>query len=164
MKKILMFAVVAVGAVALTASALAGPGGTNRPFKGTGSGETTVTATGNPAVFRSASAGTIIATHLGKGTYTITATQTWTTCAVVAGTFTFVAANGATVFATVAGTTCEIAPFDNTSYESDLALTITGGTDRFTGATGHFDIDGTSTGPAGGPFDDAWTATGTISY
>jgi hypothetical protein len=166
MKKISLFAVVTVGALMLATSVQAGPGGTNRPFKGTGLGETSVDVSSGGPVFTSATNGTIIATHLGKGTYTIAATQDWSTypCAVVAGSFVFVAANGATMSASVDGTTCELAPFDNTSYGSALDLTIIGGTGRFAGATGTLEITGSSTGPEGGPFNDVMSATGKISY
>lgn len=169
MKRALLFAVVSLSAAAIAAPALAGPGGTARPFKGNAAGQTTVT--GGPLVFASSSAGTMISTHLGKGSYSITATQDWTTavffthpCAVVAGTFTLTAANGATVTGTVSGETCELAPFVNTSYASSLTATINGGTGRFAGASGTLTVNGLSTGPVGGPFNDTSTWTGTISY
>jgi hypothetical protein len=156
-------------------SALAGPNGTNRPFSATGSGTTAIVSNPSPGVFGSSSAGTLNATHLGKSTYTISATQTWgpdlgdvcagsAIVAAVSGTTTFSAANGVKVYGSVSGRTCELAPFNDTTYGSLLNVTITGRTGRFAGATGTLTTTGTSAGPAGGPFADSFSTTGTISY
>ena len=174
MRKPIMIAVAVLAVMVLTAgSVLAGAKGTDRPFKGSGSGTTAVTVVASD--FTSTSSGKVNSTHLGNGTYTIAATQTWgpdtsNLCAgssIIAsdtGTAILTAANGATVTGFVAGTTCELAPFDNTTYGTTLTLTITGGTGRFLGATGSIAVRGTSTGPVGGPFGDTITMTGTISY
>jgi hypothetical protein len=161
-----------VGIMALVAgSAFAGTKGTDRPFKGDGSGTTAVS--GGPSTFTSVTVGTVNSTHLGKGAYAVNATQNWglsANCAgspvqaVDTGSMTLTAANGATVTGTISGTTCELAPFNNTTYGTTLTMTVTGGTGRFDGATGSIVISGLSTGPAGGPFSDVSTMTGTISY
>jgi hypothetical protein len=177
MRKMIMTAVAVLAmTVLVTGSALAASKGTNRPFSGTGAGATTVS--GGPSSFSSTSAGNAISTHLGNGTYTISATQTWgldaldqcagsSIIATDAGSATFTAANGSTVTGTVAGITCELAPFNDTTYATTLTLTVSPSlsTGRFFGATGSIVISGTSTATATpGSFNDTSTMTGTISY
>jgi hypothetical protein len=163
-----------------TSAVLGAKGGTDRPIKGHTSGETTVTATGNPAIFTSASEGTNQASHLGKGSYTIAATQAWqgetadecgpgtAIFAVVTGTVEFTAANGAILAADIGpdSIACEADPFNNTQYDSFLNLVVDGAdsTGRFAGASGSITLEGHSSGPAGGPFSDVASYTGTISY
>lgn len=167
MRRLLLVGAAALTVALATGPALAGPGGSDRPFKGTAAGTTTLVGFTPPSTFSSSSTGTMIATHLGLGTYTISATQTWSGgCAAVAGTFTFVAANGATLTGTLSGTTCEQAPFDDTTYGSALTATITGGTGRLAGATGTLAVTGTSTRPNGltPVLSDVSTLVGTITY
>ena len=174
MRRTIMITVALLAVMALaTGSALAGAKGTDRPFKGSGNGTTTVTGPG--PTFNSASSGNVNSTHLGNGTYSITATQAWgpdtgdlcvgsSIIASDAGSATLTAANGATVTGAVSGTTCELTPFDNTTYATTLVLTVTAGTGRFVGATGSIVISGTSTATGPGTFSDVTTMSGTISY
>lgn len=162
--------------VLATGSTLAGPKGTDRPFKGTWAGTTTVTAAGTQgadiATYTSASTGSLNATNFGTGTYSLAATQHWAFGSGCAGSPVFAADNGTltltsakgTVSGPVTGFTCELAPFDNTTYGTNLTMTISGGTGRYATATGTIVITSTSTGPAGGPFNDSATMTGMISY
>ena len=157
--------------VLATGSTLAAPKGTDRPFKGSWVGTTTVSGTAPD--FTSASTGSLNATNFGTGTYSLTATQHWSSGSGCAGSPVFAADTGTvmltsakgTVSGPVTGFTCELAPFDNTAYGTNLTMTITGGTGRYAGATGSIAIKSTSTGPTGGPtFNDSATMTGTISY
>ncbi|WP_018614801.1 hypothetical protein [Segetibacter koreensis] len=56
----------------------------------------------------------------------------------ITGTVTITASNGEQIFATHTGLAEEL---DNNMLKVHFDNTITGGTGRFTGATGHFDID-----------------------
>jgi hypothetical protein len=161
-----------------TSAVLGAKGGTDRPIKGHTSGETTVA--GAIPDFTSASEGTNQASHLGKGSYTIAATQAWqgetadecgpgtAIFAVVTGTVEFTAANGAILAADIGpgSIACEAGSFNDTEYDSFLNLVVDGAdsTGRFAGASGSMTLEGHSSGPAGGPFSDVASYTGTISY
>jgi hypothetical protein len=122
--------------VVAPAAAVAKPGGTDRPVKGSTAGTTTVDiATG---VGTSQGTGTV--SHLGKTTFTLNlrATPTGPTTVAVSGTGTLVAANGDQVFVTVTGiaTVPSLVPAVGQRLETTLVSTITGGTGRFSDASG----------------------------
>ena len=144
-------------------AALADTGGTNRPFKGTVSG---------PRLF-DLSTGSFVAdltgteSHLGRVTYDITGTVivTGLNSFTVSGTGGVTAANGDQLFTAFSGSgTIDAA--GGTAGQS--AITVTGGTGRFAGASGE-QTDRFSAPPGSlngttltGPITDSFT--GTISY
>jgi hypothetical protein len=159
-----------IGSVALAAK------DGKRPFKANGTGTTEVSSTGNPLVFDSESWGTLNASHLGKTASYIDAQQDWTRsypdyfadpCAdVVNGWMELTAANGDKLWGDLSGEVCEDAPYDNTSYTSDLEWDVTGGTGRFATADGVVDVTGHSTrdGLSDPTLDDTASMSGWISY
>jgi hypothetical protein len=117
------------------AVAVAKPGGTDRPVKGSTSG----TSTADLATGAAASQGTAHVSHFGKATYTLNATFSISgTTLTNEGTATLVAANGDQVFATFTGTATVASPVPavGATGEGTLVFTITGGTGRFSNATG----------------------------
>lgn len=89
-----------------------------------------------PSAFLDGS-GTGNGTHLGKFSYLFPHTVNFST-GTATGTYTFTAANGDKVFAEFTGQSTPLEPgFVNVV---ELA-TITGGTGRFAGATGHFTVE-----------------------
>ena len=158
--------------VALAGSAGAATKGSNRPMKASTSGTSTSDATGAPIVV-SASSGTGQVSHLGSSAYQLNTTQDWSgydmttfPCGVIqpGSTMSFTAANGHMVSGTVSGTVCEQFPPAMTSYVSTLTVTITGGTGRFTGATGTLTGSGVSTATGPGTFADTGSFAGSITY
>jgi hypothetical protein len=93
------------------------------PIPNTQFASVTVEATGN-------------ATQLGRFTYTALITVN-TATGMGNGTFVFTAANGDTVFGTISGQAAFTPP---NIFRIAETATITGGTGRFAGATGGFDI------------------------
>ena len=122
--------------------ALAKPGGTDRPWKSSGTGTSVLnvaTGTGTSEIAGHAA-------HLGKvttGTVTLTPTADPNTFTIT-GTGTFVAANGDRLFTTTAGTTTTTGPQVGATAELTFVNTITGGTGRFSDASGSFTTTGTS--------------------
>jgi hypothetical protein len=126
------------GALGLVASpATAAPGGAERPATGFGSGTITYTF-GTPPI-HATEEGTAYLSHLGKSTYSLTNTITFTsaTAFTVAGAETIVAANGDMLFATFTGNGELDGPFGvGQTSETTAVVTITGGTGRFANASG----------------------------
>jgi hypothetical protein len=157
-------AFVVAATVALGPVASAQPGGTNRPWHGSGSGTGTFNTDTEDFVLD----GTTIATHLGKSTiHTVGSTLNGGTSV---GTIT--AANGDQLFITQDGPATDlpssVCPPD-LPFASQQSQTFIGGTGRFAGATGNlvvtvcarFDVDG------GGPnviLTVTTTSVGTITY
>ena len=151
--------VVMVGLLVILVSAttvLAAPKGTDRPFKGKAEGTSAVPVDAAScsalACFETESDGTFHGSHLGKGTYAASGTQTWVldinskcpgspVIGLVFGTLTFTAANGdlLNADATSASYVCETGPpFDDLTYASTIYYVIDGGDGRFANATGEF--------------------------
>jgi hypothetical protein len=126
-------------AVVAPAAAVAERGGTNRPWKGSGSGTTTFDVTpggGLPAT----SEGTARLSHLGASTYSSSYNITLAPLGptfTLAGTHTVVAANGDTLFGTFTGAGQVLGVFGVGQPSEAVALwTLAGGTGRFAGASG----------------------------
>ena len=122
--------------------------GTDRPWKGSGLVTGTITP-GSPVTV--STVGTVTVTHLGRSAYSNVVTCI-PDCANGTTAVTIVAANGDTVFGTgkiTAGAT---------------RVTIDGGTGRFAGATGYYDVAGTATFTGMFTFVLPFTQTGIISY
>lgn len=119
------------------AAAAAKAGGTERPWKGSGSGTSTFSVATTP--FPATGEGTARLSHLGKSTfssnYTITLTGPSTFS--VGGTQTIVAANGDMLFMTFTGTGVATGAFGvGQTSETTVVYTVTGGTGRFADASG----------------------------
>src|ERR687892_135935 len=147
---LLALAIVAPGA------AVAKRGGTDRPWKGKGSGTTTLSIATTP--FPGSTTGTARLSHLGKTSYsstfgvTLTGPNTFT----IAGTQTFVAANGDMLFLSFTGMGTFTGPFaPGQTTETTANYTVTGGTGRFD------DASGTLTGTVLGEVASVVGATGT---
>lgn len=126
---------VVLAALALPMQALAGA---QVPYKGSDSGGFTVPGTCAPGVFQIDINGTGTATHVG--TYTYHAAECFDPVAsTVAGEFTVTAANGDTLFGTYSG------PCAGDSCAESAV--VDGGTGRFEGAQGQFDVTVVVTGP-----------------
>jgi hypothetical protein len=114
-----------------TGTAHAAPGGTDRPWHIRGSG----TATVAPPF----TSGTFHGTHTGGGTFdgTFVVSAVPVDCDVgsvpSSGTNILTAANGDKINQTTSGTVCQSGP---TTFHTTATYTITGGTGRFTTATG----------------------------
>jgi len=147
----LFLAVIAVAAVSLTsiaASAVAA----ETPFKGTVNADETVVP--SPPTASLTRDGTGTATYLGRYTEHIVMTINLPTLAST-GTATFTAANGDTLTATVIGQATRTGP---TTLSIVEVYTITGGTGRFSDATGNFTLHSTvdqTTGLSSGTFSGA---------
>ena len=130
-------------------AAVAKKGGTDRPLKGKTSGTTTL----DIATGAGTSQGTGTFSHLGKSTYTLNSTSvpTGPTTFAVTGTGTVVAANGDQVFATFTGTATvpSLVPAVGDIGQTTLVFTITGGTGRFSDASGTATATVTSGGRLG---------------
>lgn len=129
--------------VAVPGSAVAAKGGTDRPVKGSSVGASTL----DIATGVGASEGTAIFSHLGKTTYTLdyTFTITGPTTVELNGSGTLVAANGDQVFLTFTGTAAPPTPVPAVGQTVPFTTvgTITGGTGRFSDASGTTTINGT---------------------
>ena len=142
--------IIVVGALATIAvPAHAAKGGTDRPWEGSGSVTGTITL-GSPITV--SSVGTVNVTHLGRSAYSNVVTCSATGCANATTAVTIVAANGDTVFGSGVVT------------NGATRVTITGGTGRFAGASGYYDVAGTTvfTGPL--TFTLTFTQRGNVSY
>jgi hypothetical protein len=136
LRKLLVLTSVLALFVVAPAAAVAKPGGTDRPVKGSTAGTTTVDiATG---VGTSQGTGTV--SHLGKTTFTLnfTVLPTGPTTVTNSGTGTLVAANGDQVFVTFtgSGTVPSLIPTVGQNIDATLVSTIVGGTGRFSDASG----------------------------
>lgn len=160
---LLALAVVAPGA------AVAKRGGTDRPWKGKGSGTTTLNVATTP--FPGSTDGTARFSHLGKTSYSsnFAVTLTGPNSFTIAGTQTVVAANGDMLFLSFTGTGTFVGAFaPGQTTETNLSYTVIGGTGRFDDATGTLTgtvlgevtsvVGATGTGP------HTFTAKGTLSY
>jgi hypothetical protein len=148
----LFFAVVAATAVSL-ASIAASAVAAETPFKGTVNADETVVP--SPPTASLTRDGTGTATYLGRYTEHIVMTINLPTLSST-GTSTFTAANGDTLTATVLG---QATPTTTPGVLSIVEIyTITGGTGRFSGATGTFTLHSTvnqATGVSSGTFSGA---------
>jgi hypothetical protein len=164
MRKAIMIAglVLALGVLA-PATALGNAGGTDRPIKGNGSG-TTVVDLGTLA-FVTDGTGTV--SHLGQTTVHIDGvlTPTGPSTFTVAGPLTLTAANGDQLFGDFSGSGTNVASGGSTGT---TATTITGGTGRFTGASGSasgpFTQTPISMSATTATFATTFSLSGTISY
>jgi hypothetical protein len=148
--RVVVCILIVVGALATIAvPAHAAKDGTDRPWKGSGSVTGTFTL-GSPITV--VSVGTVNVTHLGRSAYSNVVTCSATGCANATTVVTIVAANGDTVFGSGVVT------------NGATRVTITGGTGRFAGASGYYDVAGTTvfTGPL--TFTLTFTQSGTVSY
>ena len=142
--------VIVAGALAtIAAPANAAAGGTDRPWKGVGSVNGTVIL-GSP--IRVSAVGTVTVTHLGRSAYSNMVVCSPTGCANGTTSVTIVAANGDTVFGRGVIT------------NGATRVTITGGTGRFAGASGYYNVAGTAVFDSGLTFTLAFTQTGAVSY
>ena len=175
MKRSLMMAaaLTAVLVLALAAPVTAKKGGTDRPIKGDVTGTSEVSGAAPTFAVDSHGMGQI--SHLGRTHSDMTTSQTWgadgadlcpgsSIVADVTGNVTFTAANGDELDAVVGGYVCETAPFNDTAYAANLALTFAGGTGRFADASGSASLVGTSVWDTGAMFLDSGTLNGAISY
>lgn len=164
MRKAIMIAglVLALGVLA-PATALGKAGGTDRPIQGNGSG-TTVVDLGTLA-FVTDGTGTV--SHLGQTTVHIDGvlTPTGPSTFTVAGPLTLTAANGDQLFGDFIGSGENVASGGSTG---STATTITGGTGRFTGASGSVSGPFTQTpismSATTATFATTFSLSGTISY
>jgi hypothetical protein len=127
------------------------------PFKGNLAGMATVTPLGGPFVAVELGA-TGTATHLGKFKLEAPHIVDQSTLTAI-GTFTLTAANGNTLTADLAGTARMVEP-PNVIAITETA-TVTGGTGRFTGATGSIHVErvfNRATGVTTGSLD-GWIST-----
>ena len=121
----------------MPAAAVARTGGTDRPIEGSGSATSTFDFGSFP--IPATDVGTAHFSHLGKSTYTLHYVVTFSsaTAFTVVGTATTVAANGDMLFSTLTGTGTLGGVFGvGQTTQTAVAQTITGGTGRFTDATG----------------------------
>jgi hypothetical protein len=131
--RLILLASLVLAIAALSPSAaLAAANGTARPLTGTGTGTTTL----NLVTGAATADFTGHLSHLGAetGHDDLTVTVTSASTFVYTGTETFVAANGDKLFSTVMGSGT-VTP---TAIESTDTDTITGGTGRFSGASGTY--------------------------
>jgi hypothetical protein len=138
MRRMLVLMSLLVLAVVAPGAALAKKGGTDRPWKGNGSGTTTFSIATLPS-FPASSEGTARLSHLGKtshsSTFTITLTGAGTFT--VTGTQTLVAANGDTLTLSFTGSGTLTGAFGpGQTSETMVTWTVTGGTGRFDDASG----------------------------
>jgi hypothetical protein len=158
-------ALVVLGLFSTAGIAHAAPGGTDRPFKASGSGPITV----SPPQF----SGTFHGTHTGGGTYSGTFVSGFPPpCGVgsapITDFLTLTAANGDTINQTWSGTVCQSGGAfpANPTFHSIQAYTVTGGTGRFSTATGTGSVIGDADFPNGvfNPGTFSFTENGTISF
>ena len=162
MRKAIMIAglVLALGVLA-PATALGKAGGTDRPIQGSGSGTTVLEI----ATLAFVTDGTGTVSHLGQttvhidGVLTPTSPNTFT----LAGSLTLTAANGDQLFGDFSGSGTGFGGSTGTTV-----TTITGGTGRFTGASGSVSGPFTQTpismSATTATFATTFSLSGTISY
>ncbi len=166
MRKAIMIAalVLALGVLA-PATALGKAGGTDRPIKGNGSGTTVVVLGVPPLNFVTDGTGTV--SHMGKSTVHIDGvlTPSGPNSFDIAGLLTLTAANGDQLFGDFSGSGTNVVSGGSTGT---TATTITGGTGRFTGASGSvsgpFTQTPISTSATTATFATTFSLSGTISY
>lgn len=145
----MVVALVAAFSVSLLAE-VGGAGAAQTPFKGTVHAvETVVVVPPTASLTRD---GTGTSTYLGNYTEHVVLTLDLPTMSST-GAATFTAANGDTVTCTVVG---QATPTGATTFSIVEVYTITGGTGRFTGATGTFTLQSTvddATGVSSGTFN-----------
>lgn len=150
-----------VSIICLVGSAGAAAGQT-RPFKGRINGQFVATATANPILFNSVATAQGNATHVGRFTKVTSDTFNLAT-GEVTGIFTMTTANGDLLTGEYSGFVVSAA----TTFSWLLNATITGGTGRFTNATGQFVFEAQGEYYfASGNLQGTYTETfnGTISY
>jgi hypothetical protein len=128
------------------------------PFRGVWAGQTDSATPVGPNVVLVVSSGSGQATHLGRFTM-VSPHFTFLDTLEVAGQQFFTAANGDTLTAVFSG---QFVPNADGNLEATLPALITGGTGRFSGATGSFDFHIIAR-PAAFGFDSTATFTGTIT-
>jgi hypothetical protein len=161
MKK-LWLGLLVLGLFSTLGTAHAASGGTNRPWRISGSGTVTVA----PPEF----SGTFHGTHTGGGTVdgTFVVAGFPPPCNLgsvpVTDFVTLTAASGEKINQTWSGTTCQSGP--NPSFHSDETYTITGGTGRFSTASGSGAVTADADFPngLGQPGTFTFSQNGTISY
>jgi len=159
-KKLWVFLLV-LGICVAAGAAHAAPGGTTRPWHAQGSGTVTVA----PPEF----SGTFHGTHTGGGTVdgTFVVAGFPPPCGFgsvpVTDVVTLTTANGDTINQVWAGTVCQSGP---TTFHGDGTYTNTGGTGRFSTATGSGAVTTDSDFPNGlfNPGTFTFTQDGTINY
>jgi len=157
----LLALVVLLLAVVAVPGAGAAPAAPVRPFQATFTIHNVSQTFPDPLHILEQQAGSGNATHLGLSGFSDSqsvdlSTFPTTGCALVTNSGTLTAANGDELFFTQNGTVC--LQQDGT-LPGHFALTLTGGTGRFQGATGSGTVDGVN---ANGVITEVWA--GTISY
>ncbi len=130
--------------------------GTDRPYKGAGSGTQTITSTGLPVT--AIVDGTLHGTHVGLATFHTTVINPTGGPTSFTGTNTVTAANGDMITGPITG----VFTGPNTV---EFTSTVSSGTGRFAGATGSATVTATIT-PTSDPAVSTltFTFTGTLSY
>lgn len=80
------------------------------------------------------------------------------------GSITFVAANGDIVRGTYTGTVAPLAPVEGAEIGGQMHVTVTGGTGRFAGATGHVEMTLAGVLHFSSPMTAGWTWEGVLTY
>lgn len=125
-----------LAALALALLAVPTSAGDTVPFRGVWEGTTVSAVPQSPDVVLVVASGTGNATRLGH--FQMTSPHlTYLSTLQVEGTQTFTAANGDLLYATVTG---QFVPDAEGNLDATLAGVITGGTGRFSGATGSYDF------------------------
>jgi hypothetical protein len=165
MRKVIMIVglVLALGVLA-PATALGKAGGTDRPVQGSGSGTTVLDL---PSLTFTADARGVMS-HLGQTTYHFengVLTPTGPSTFDITISVTITAANGDQLFGDISGSGTNVASGGSTGT---TATTITGGTGRFTGASGSVSGPFTQTpismSATTATFATTFSLSGTISY
>jgi hypothetical protein len=158
MKRLFVVVVLAIGVLGLSAMpSLAAAGGTDRPYKASGTLTGSADLVNFPFTFHIQ--GPSNSTHLGNA-------PTEVTGSLLGGfTTTITAANGDKLFGAfdhdVLGTT---GPCPAGFVFSETVTVITGGTGRFANASGSIDVKGCNSLDSTGVFVVTFTASGTLSY
>jgi hypothetical protein len=164
MKRLMVIAAAAILSVALAAPAAAD---TTREIRGVVTGEVTYADdTGCPLEFRTVSDASGWFLHMGKTAMHSEHCFTPPNL-LVGGSMTFTAANGDQLFTSYNGTATPAMPaVIGELVRADFEATITGGTGRFAGATGHLAGLGWITFPGWEPpaWPGTWYLDGTIRY
>ncbi len=156
MRKLAALLIVLAVSVLGTGEAFGAAKGTDRPFKGSGSGSGIATVVGGEIRFTIDGTGHF--SHLGKSTFHVDGVCTNADCTTFSFTVTIVAANGDTLTGSSTST--------GTATTFTNLETYTGGTGRFAGASGTSTSTGTIVPDPSNPlaFTITFTSRGTISY
>jgi len=147
-----------LAALALALPAVPTSAGSSVPFRGVWQGVTISAVPQSPNTVLVVASGKGTATRLGQ--FQMTSPHlTYLSTLQVEGTQTFTAANGDLLFATVSG---QFVPDAEGNLDATLSGVITGGTGRFSGATGSYDFRIHSE-PAAFGFDSTAEIDGSIS-